>query len=201
MHLRPFFELLWKKDLIDNSRDYRQEIPFIIPLVLNFKKRKPFKVDSTISIINLRYTPCDKYLFNEYVLDIVFHYKISEINAVYQLHIDKHYHSHSVNHPLFHLHFGGKRYKEFLKQVTNNNIIHFVEPRIPHYPMDIVLCIDFLLANFSPHIRKIIENDSIYKRTLINSQQKYLWPYYDKIQNAKDNVEFRCLLPNIIISK
>ena len=93
---------------------------------------------------------------------MIFQYTINNLSALFQIRLERDISSETrINHPLFHLHFGGKQYEEFLRQITNQNILHFTEPRIPHYPMDIVLCIDFLLVNFSPHIREKIEKENI----------------------------------------
>ncbi|GGA94744.1 hypothetical protein [Mucilaginibacter rubeus] len=94
-------------------------------------------------------------------------------------HLDRHItggnHPEEV-HPIYHFQLGGHR----LKKVSNNNFGHslFIDsPRFMHYPMDIVLGIDFITSNFSPKTWKKLRSDQTYIGVLQRSQKRTVLPF------------------------
>lgn len=81
-------------------------------------------------------------------------------------------------HPLYHCHHGGRRMKnldDFGKIMLLN------PPRIACPPMDAILAIDFVLANFLPDRWKSLRDDSTYAKRLHESQRIILLPYFETI--------------------
>jgi len=83
-------------------------------------------------------------------------------------------------HPIYHFQLGGHR----LKKVTNNNFGHslFIDsPRFMHYPMDIVLGVDFVTSNFSPKIWKKLRDDQSYVTILRRAQIRTVVPFINSL--------------------
>ena len=81
-----------------------------------------------------------------------------------------------IIHPWFHLTFGSKD----LKDKNHGELMLLPTPRIPMWPMDFFIGIDFILSNFlkkERYINLFVENIH-YKNSLINSQNEILRPYF-----------------------
>lgn len=106
-------------------------------------------------------------------------------------------------HPLYHLTFGGKGMKGY----DLGDTLNIPSPRIPIFPMDVILVIDLILTNFLDEEKytEFIQKEASYVETLRNSQSKYWKPYYLSIAskwcNSITNIDkgFRkLLLPTLI---
>lgn len=83
-------------------------------------------------------------------------------------------------HPLFHFHFGGDRLAD--KRLTNpsawGNLLELRSPRIAHPPLDLVLLIDFVLANFSGRSwQNLVANEKEYSPIVEAAQRRFWCPY------------------------
>lgn len=89
-----------------------------------------------------------------------------------------------MTHPLFHLTFGGLQ----MNRGEFGQLLLLDTPRLVHYPMDIVLTIDFVLRNFYVESRhKAVTADRTYQRIVKSSCVQYLKPYYESISKAIDS--------------
>lgn len=102
-------------------------------------------------------------------------------------HLDKHICEEKDNapkeiHPLYHFHHGGNRAKG-LGDDTGRAVI-LDPPRVGHPPLDGIMAVDFVLANFVGSLWKKLKEDATYAN-LINKSQKELWkPYYESLNSA-----------------
>lgn len=82
-------------------------------------------------------------------------------------------------HPLYHFQFGGARLREIAEDL--GRVLMVEAPRIMHPPMDGILAIDFVLANYLGGAWKSLRNDDRYSN-LVTGQHKHLWkPYFDSL--------------------
>ncbi len=83
-------------------------------------------------------------------------------------------------HPLFHFHFGGDALATGRQGNDKawGNLLELHAPRIAHPPMDLVLLIDFLLANFSGQVRQeLVANHKDYQDVIQAAQRRFWCPY------------------------
>lgn len=127
---------------------------------------------------------CDPYRHLEFNIVINGSYCNNDNKQSYELitsyHLDRHLFKEGDNdpedcHPIYHLQFGGrkldKRYKDF------GNALILDAPRIVHYPMDIILGIDFVLSNFFSNAWRRLRRDGEYVN-LVRDYQSYFWKPY-----------------------
>lgn len=86
-------------------------------------------------------------------------------------------------HPRYHWQYGGE--KVWNAQTTKEDKEAFYgshllleSPRLPHPPLDVVLAIDFVLANYYSAAWKTVRLDPEYKRVVIDAQNQYWRSYY-----------------------
>jgi hypothetical protein len=77
-------------------------------------------------------------------------------------------------HPLYHFQYGGQEIYDF-----NNSGVHILldSPRLPHFPLDGILAIDFVLSNYYGEFWSELRQEAEYKK-LIESAQKRFWRPY-----------------------
>lgn len=83
-------------------------------------------------------------------------------------------------HPIYHFQLGGHQ----LKRVPTFNFGHslFIDsPRFMHYPMDVVLGIDFVVSNFIPDKWKILRSDQNYVTVLKRAQSRIIVPFINSL--------------------
>lgn len=83
------------------------------------------------------------------------------------------------DHPLYHLHFGGKEINQ--GQIEYGEVLLLESPRILHPPMDIVLAVDFVLGNFySKESGKVndLRDNPTYKKLVVKAQNRFWKPYF-----------------------
>jgi len=83
-------------------------------------------------------------------------------------------------HPLFHFQFGGDRLAEGRGAVNSawGNLLELHAPRISHPPLDLVLLIDFILANFAGSTwHDLVENKKEYHEIVEAAQRRFWCPY------------------------
>ncbi|MBP7678791.1 MAG: hypothetical protein KA096_00035 [Bacteroidales bacterium] len=104
--------------------------------------------------------------------------KIKEVITCY--HIDRHLSSDTAGepediHPIYHLQYGGRFLDQKYFDFGNTFILH--SPRIVHYPMDLILGVDFVLSNFLSSKWKEQRSIGEYVN-LIREYQNYFWKPY-----------------------
>ena len=114
-------------------------------------------------------------------------YGSSGINALYSYHLDRHTpnpmpakaKSQKVPelHPLYHFQFNSNKTHK-LAEAKNLEFAHgplFLDaPRIIHYPLDLVLALDFLMANYLPANWESLVSDGVYSN-LCRQYQLAIW--------------------------
>jgi hypothetical protein len=85
------------------------------------------------------------------------------------------------NHPSYHLQYGGEKLTGD-EEFNTGDVLFCDAPRVMHPPMDIILAIDFVLANYySFHIceeyRRLIEDED-YQKIIKNAQNRFWKPYF-----------------------
>ncbi|WP_157043691.1 hypothetical protein [Nitrobacter hamburgensis] len=98
-------------------------------------------------------------------------------------------------HPLYHFQYGGSRMSQLGSQLGATLLLD--PPRLMHPPMDGLLAIDFVLANYAGMSWKLLRQDPRYER-LITPQFESIWkPYFDSIAGSwstprKNSSAFLC---------
>jgi hypothetical protein len=85
----------------------------------------------------------------------------------------------SFDHPLYHLHFGGKEINQ--GQIEYGGVLILEAPRLLHPPMDIVLAVDFVLSNFySRDSGKVnsLRDDPQYQKIVKRSKDRFWKPFF-----------------------
>lgn len=136
------------------------------------------------------------HMFNNYYFNIQFvGNRPEEENRYYSsIHLD--YEASDTSnyiHPWFHLTYGGHG----VKHIDNGRLMVLPTPRIPIWPMDFILGLDFILSNFlnKEDYNRWFIDDSNYKSSLKNSQYNIWRPYilaiahhWCKFSNCKHNM-------------
>lgn len=81
-------------------------------------------------------------------------------------------------HPICHLQYGGKE----MDNPDFGSLLKIEQPRFSHYPMDVILAIDFIIHNFytiDQHIK--FTNLPAYRSLVNESATKYIKPYIEGI--------------------
>jgi hypothetical protein len=92
-------------------------------------------------------------------------------------------------HPMFHLHFGGRRMasRRLSERGVWGKMLEMRGPRFVHPPMDLVLALDFILANATgPKWRDELCQTKEYDRAVCNSQRRFWKPYKDLLLGFYD---------------
>ncbi|OJV51675.1 MAG: hypothetical protein BGO31_00275 [Bacteroidetes bacterium 43-16] len=95
-------------------------------------------------------------------------------------HLDRHIFKEGDNepedcHPIYHLQFGGRKLEKSNRDFGNALILD--APRVAHYPMDIILGVDFILSNFFSKTWRSLRRDGEYIN-LVKDYQQYFWKPY-----------------------
>ncbi|MEZ7197710.1 hypothetical protein [Pseudodesulfovibrio karagichevae] len=92
-------------------------------------------------------------------------------------HLDRHVGEEPTKdiHPLYHFHFGGRHLGELGDDVGRMLITE--APRLPHYPMDAVLGVDYVLSHYAGETWAKLKDDSTYSNFLKPSQDFLMASY------------------------
>lgn len=101
-------------------------------------------------------------------------------------------------HPRYHWQFGGKKIWEIADNSFYGNHLLLETPRLPHPPLDIILAVDFVLANFYGHVWQQLKDDDEYIKYIKIAQEIYWRPYFNSINSywttpALDGIASRLL--------
>jgi hypothetical protein len=89
-------------------------------------------------------------------------------------------------HPKFHFHFGGKQMASRRQTADGcwGRMLEMHGPRFGHPPMDLILALDFILANTSGALWKTkFCNTKEYSNAVCMSQQRFWKPYKEMLAN------------------
>jgi hypothetical protein len=88
-------------------------------------------------------------------------------------------------HPLYHFQFGGARMSKIADQLGDTFLLD--PPRLMHPPMDGILAVDFILANYAGTTWKTLRDDPQYTK-LIAPQFERIWkPYFEGVAGSWAN--------------
>ena len=92
-------------------------------------------------------------------------------------HLDRHHESQKSDeiHPVYHLHY--IQNPKDIPDFNYGSTLNIDSPRFTHYPMDIILGLTFLIANFQPNNYQRLINDREFKVLLKEYQATILKPY------------------------
>lgn len=99
-------------------------------------------------------------------------------NYITAFHLDRHLESANepdAAHPIYHIHFGGDKLEKDKRKFGQALLLD--TPRLMHYPMEIILGIDFILSNYFPTVWKELKKNGDYN-TLMKKYQEYIWKPY-----------------------
>ncbi|EXS68134.1 hypothetical protein BF95_03395 [Sphingobium sp. Ant17] len=85
-------------------------------------------------------------------------------------------------HPLYHFQFGGSRMTRIHQRLGDTLLLD--PPRLMHPPMDGILAIDFVLANYAGQVWKALRGDEQYKRLVIPQFEKIWKPYFSGVAES-----------------
>ena len=93
-------------------------------------------------------------------------------------------------HPLYHVQFSSSKTHKVDEAAGLNlgagNNLFMDPPRLLHYPMDLILGVDFLLANYMPGAWKALQRDGSYATLCRKYQGVFLKPYIHAIAQHWD---------------
>lgn len=95
-----------------------------------------------------------------------------QCKKLFEFHIDLKDPYAKIPEPLHHLH-----------------VLGHDEPRFPYPPMDVILLCEFAFINFFPKESEELRNDPSWKNLVIQSQEIFTKPYYEKCQRCLNNKE------------
>lgn len=84
-------------------------------------------------------------------------------------------------HPKYHFQFGGRKLDKKNKDFGQSIILD--SPRIMHYPMDIVLGIDFIISNFFPEVWQELKKENDYVTIISEYKNQFMKPYFCSLAN------------------
>lgn len=85
-------------------------------------------------------------------------------------------------HPLYHFQYGGARMTKIHARLGDTLLLE--PPRLMHPPMDGILAIDFVLANYAGKIWKSLRSDAQYSRLVIPQFKKFWEPYFASVTES-----------------
>lgn len=103
----------------------------------------------------------------------------NQTEHIISYHLDRHPEgeNHPIEaHPKYHFQFGGRKLKKANKNFGQSIILD--SPRIMHYPMDIILGVDFIISNFFPITWQSLKKENNYVSLVSNYRDKLMKPYF-----------------------
>ncbi|MGC1782341.1 MAG: hypothetical protein WA708_07475 [Acidobacteriaceae bacterium] len=125
-------------------------------------------------------------------------------------HLDTHLYAETVTHavhPRFHFQFGGERLAAIDQQIRG--VLMPEAPRIPCAPLDAILAVDFVLAQYCGERWNLLRDlEPRYTRLRKNPMKRYWSPYFRTLADCIDNLDHvpgggdaRNLVPNIFVAE
>ena len=88
-------------------------------------------------------------------------------------------------HPLYHFQFGGAGMAQIADELGQTFLLD--PPRLMHPPMDGLLAIDFLLANYAGAVWKSLRDDAQYSNLIVPQFARIWKPYYEAMASSWAN--------------
>lgn len=107
---------------------------------------------------------------------------VGDKEHIISYHLDRHPESENETeeaHPKYHFQFGGRKLDKTNKEFGQSIILD--SPRIMHYPMDLVLGIDFIVSNFFPETWIQLKKENDYVSLVRDYKDKFLKPFFASI--------------------
>lgn len=82
-------------------------------------------------------------------------------------------------HPLYHFQYGGRRLHEHVRDFGDTLLLR--SPRLLHPPMEAILTVDFVVANFFAEEWGRLRDDGTYRNLVDSAYQRYWNPYFRSI--------------------
>lgn len=126
----------------------------------------------------------------------------SEIKCAW--HLDRDLKTHENNpskylHPRYHFQYGGEKISHLTE---HGNHIVLESPRLPHFPLDGILTIDFILSNYYGEMWTELKSEDVYTDIIRNAQKRFWRPYALSIasrwSNQNSNWHYRDILPQVV---
>ncbi|WP_286760611.1 hypothetical protein [Salegentibacter sp. UBA1130] len=114
---------------------------------------------------------------------IVIGYK-DDKDHIISYHLDRHPEGEKEplsSHPKYHFQFGGRKLNKGKRHFGQSIILD--SPRLMHYPMDIILGVDFVLSNFFPEIWSELKKNGEYISLVKEYRNRLLKPYFCSLAN------------------
>lgn len=86
-------------------------------------------------------------------------------------------------HPLYHIQYGGRKMTN-REDLNYGNILVIDSPRISFPPMDIILTLDYVIANYYGKIWYELKDDIRYNEAISYSREKIWRPYFRSISDG-----------------
>ncbi|MAY21679.1 MAG: hypothetical protein CMC74_02765 [Flavobacteriaceae bacterium] len=164
------------------------DVLFRFPKMPEKSKPHPLKSVELLFTIQIRGKTEHLQTFNDplesLAFDVIIKAEHNEKKMLTSYHLDRHTYKVGDNesleaHPCYHFQFGGKKMiDEHGKEIDTGGILFLNPPRISHYPMDLILGIDFLLSNFLPlNWRNLAQHNDEYNAIVEKYQGLFLKPY------------------------
>jgi len=121
-------------------------------------------------------------------------------------HLDKHIMKTGDNtplfvHPLYHFQYGGHE----LMGLNNGSHLLLDSPRLPHFPLDGILAIDFVLSNYYGEHWTNLKSEAEYQKMIENAQKRLWRPYSLSIASkwirqdpSISDWDYRDILPQLV---
>ncbi len=105
-------------------------------------------------------------------------------------------------HPLYHFQYGGRR----MNNVRLGGTLLLNEPRFMYPPMDAILAIDFVLANFRPQKWEELRSDGTYRNRIDEAYHFYWRPFFERVAgfwapSTQEGASIACSLCPFLLSK
>ncbi len=157
------------------------------------KRAKDFRVELSISIVGRFDNDLDDQFANLEINLEKYAYSAHGVELKAAWHFDRHLIDTKKDHPLvteeihplYHFQFGGARMSKVADRLGDTFLLD--PPRLMHPPMDGILAVDFVLANYAGNTWKSLRDDTQY-RNLIAPQFERIWkPYFEGVAGSWAN--------------
>ncbi|MBW4970792.1 hypothetical protein KZY98_10010 [Croceibacter atlanticus] len=109
---------------------------------------------------------------------------VNDEEYITSYHLDRHPEGEnetSESHPKYHFQFGGRKLDKRNREFGQSIILD--SPRVMHYPMDLILGIDFIVSNFFPEKWAQLKKENDYVSLVKEYKDRMLRPFFASITN------------------
>jgi hypothetical protein len=153
-------------------------------------KTKNFRVELSISMVSRFDGELDDQFLSLEVNLEKYAYAANGVELKAAWHCDRHLidtatdHPHLTDdiHPLYHFQYGGARMSKIAERLGDTLLLD--PPRLMHPPMDGVLAVDFVLANYAGVTWKSLRDDAQYMNLIVPQFERIWKPYFDAVAGS-----------------